>query len=71
MHMHIMYDDKHVTCYKDVSEHYTVIAMGTLVPMSKVEGSWIWFYGYIFIIVIYTRMLSTGRFAHVNLSATG
>ena len=25
----------------------TVIAMGTVVPMSKVEGSWIWFYGYI------------------------
>ena len=30
---------KGVTCYKDASEHDRGIAMGTVVPMSKVEDS--------------------------------
>ena len=29
---------KSVTCYKDVSEHDRAL----VVPISKVEGSWIW-----------------------------
>ena len=43
----VIHNDKPVTCYKDVSEHYRDCnIMGTVVHMSKVEGSWIWFYCY-------------------------
>ena len=62
-----------------------LIAMGTVVPMSKVEGSWNWLSGlcnntYLMYHddVIHTRMRITGRFkgyfpsVHMaNLSATG
>ena len=41
-HIYVLHDDKVVTRYKDASEHIIVIAMGTVVPMSKVEGSWTW-----------------------------
>ena len=77
-----IYDDKLVTCYKDVSEHYR--DCNGIVPMSKVEGNWIWLYcyqvTYIPIMIIHTCMHITGRFkgyflsvpmGMANLSATG
>ena len=39
-----IHDDKLVTRYKDVSEHHCD-AMGTVVPMSKVDSSWTWVSG--------------------------
>ena len=54
--------------------------MGTIVPMSKAEGSWIWFlllsglrnttftYMYYDNVVIHTRMRITGRFKGYFLS---
>ena len=62
-----IHDDKLVTCNKDVSEHYRDFAMGTVVPMSKVEGSWTWlsYNTYLHVsclIVIHARMRITGRF---------
>ena len=54
--------------------------MGTIVPMSKVEGSWIWFlllsglcnttltYTYHDNVVIHTRMRITGKFKGYFLS---
>ena len=51
--------------------------MGTVVPMAKVEGSWIWLHT-VPMMIIYKRMRITGRFkgyflsVHMaNLSATG
>ena len=40
-----IHDDKLDTRYKDVSEHNRDCNGNTIVPMSKVEGSWTWLSG--------------------------
>ena len=43
---HIIYVMTNLSHVTKMCVNITVIAMGTVVPMSKVEGSWIWFYCY-------------------------